>query len=128
MSVHRADGSGLRDESLHPPIRGASCIGRARARRLDGLSFFGHQSSGQDRERFDSLVHLLDHGLKEAGDLGPRLDPQPLAVALLGQVKDFCLQLQDARVGRIVVGNRLALPAGPLRLGRLPVRPRYVLM
>ena len=41
MSVHRADGSGLRDEALHPPIRGASCIGRARARRLDGLSFFG---------------------------------------------------------------------------------------
>ena len=41
MSVHRADGSGLRDEALQPSIRGASCIGRARARRLDGLSFFG---------------------------------------------------------------------------------------
>ena len=41
MSVHRAGGSGLKDEALHPPIRGASCTGRARARRLDGLSFFG---------------------------------------------------------------------------------------
>ena len=41
MSVHRADGSGFKDEALHPPIRGASCTGRARARRLDGLSFFG---------------------------------------------------------------------------------------
>ena len=41
MSVHRAGGSGLRDGALHPPIRGASCTGRTRARRLDGLSFFG---------------------------------------------------------------------------------------
>jgi hypothetical protein len=49
MSVRRAGGSGLRDEALHPPIRGASCTGRARARRFDGLSFFGDQSSGQDR-------------------------------------------------------------------------------
>ena len=49
MSVHRAGGSGLREEALHPPIRGASCIGRARARRLDGLSFFGDQSSRQER-------------------------------------------------------------------------------
>jgi hypothetical protein len=49
MSVHRADGSGLMDEATHPPIRGASCIGRARARRFDGLSFFGYQSSRQDR-------------------------------------------------------------------------------
>jgi hypothetical protein len=40
MSAQRADGSGLRDEALHPPIRGASCTGRARARHLDGLSFF----------------------------------------------------------------------------------------
>ena len=39
--MHRADGSGLRDEAMQPSIRGASCIGRARARRLDGLSFFG---------------------------------------------------------------------------------------
>ncbi len=41
MSVHRAGGSGLRDEALQPSIQGASCTGRARARRLDGLSFFG---------------------------------------------------------------------------------------
>jgi hypothetical protein len=49
LAMHRAGGSGLRDEALQPSIRGASCIGRARARRLDGLSFFGDQSSGQDR-------------------------------------------------------------------------------
>ena len=49
MSVHRADGSGLMDEALQPSMRGASCIGRERARRLDGLSSFGDQSHGQDR-------------------------------------------------------------------------------
>jgi hypothetical protein len=49
MSVHRADGSGLRDEALQPSIRGASCIGRARARRLDGLSSFRTSSAGEFR-------------------------------------------------------------------------------
>jgi len=35
--MHRAGGAGLRDEALQPSIQDASCIGRARARRLDGL-------------------------------------------------------------------------------------------
>jgi len=52
MSMHRAGGSGLTDEALQPSIRGASCIGRARARRLDGLSSFGDQSSRQDPQLF----------------------------------------------------------------------------
>ena len=46
MSVHRAGGSGLRDEALQPSIRGASCTGRARARRLDGLLSFRTSPAG----------------------------------------------------------------------------------
>jgi hypothetical protein len=90
MSVHRAGGSGLRDEVLHLPIRGASCTGRARARRLDGLSFFGDQLSRQDRitrlrqkPRVVKVLRLSCDYRRVGFDL--RADRVPASVLILGR-------------------------------------------
>ena len=61
MSVHRAGGSGLKDEALHPPIRGASCTGRARARRLDGLSSFRTSPAAKGQESHPNGNRCLFH-------------------------------------------------------------------
>ena len=82
------------------------------------------------RQRLDSddlLREHVDHRLEQAPIPRPGLGLASFPVAFLGQVGNVRFQFQDARVGWIVVADRLPLAAGPL-LRRTAIRPRLILV